>query len=441
MPIEDDLINKASGNKMISFLDGNIAYNQISMAEQDMSKTAFRCPGFVGLFEWIVMTFGLKNAGATYQRAMNLIFHDLLGVLMEVYIDDLVIKLAGFEVHMANLKIVLERMRVYNLKMNPMKCAFCVTPGKFLGFTVHERGIEIDPKKVELISKLEEPTCKWDVQKLLGKINYLRWFIANLAGKIDSFLPLVRMKHEGEFTWGEEHKEAFEKMKKYLMSLRVLRVPKANQGFRLYVAVQEHVIGSVLTQEEDGKEFSAAYLSRRLMGAESRYAFIEKMCLSLYYACTKLRWYLLMSPCTVVCQHDVLKCMLQRHILSGRIGKWAYALIEYDLRYEPLRAMKGQVIADFIVDHGVNIGDEVCLVEAGCWTLFINGSVCGRGQGIGYIIISPHGLEQEFATQLEFACMNNQAEYESLLSGLELLVDIGARRVGVFSDSKLTVHR
>ena len=79
MPIVDMLINEASGHRVISFLDGNAGYNQIFMAEEDTSKTAFVCPGFVGLFEWVVMTFGLKNAGATYQRAKNLIFHDLLG--------------------------------------------------------------------------------------------------------------------------------------------------------------------------------------------------------------------------------------------------------------------------------------------------------------------------------------------------------------------------
>ena len=83
------------------------------MAEEDISKTAFVCPGFVGLFEWVVMTFGLKNAGATYQRAMNLIFHDLLGVILEMYIDDIVIKSANLDHHLADLRLVLERMHRY----------------------------------------------------------------------------------------------------------------------------------------------------------------------------------------------------------------------------------------------------------------------------------------------------------------------------------------
>ena len=86
------------------------------MAEEDISKTSFRCPGFVGLFEWVVMTFGLKNVGATYQKAMNLIFYDLLGVILEVYIDDIMIKSADLDSHLADLRLALERMCRYGLK-------------------------------------------------------------------------------------------------------------------------------------------------------------------------------------------------------------------------------------------------------------------------------------------------------------------------------------
>jgi hypothetical protein len=196
------LVDSSLGNKVISFLDGNAGYNQIFMAKEDVSKTAFHCPGFVGLFEWVVMTFGLKNAGATYERTMNLIFHNLLGVLMEVYIDDVVVKLVGFEEHMTDLKLLLERIKKYGLWINPLKCAFGVTSGRFLEFIVHEHGIQIDPKKIESIRKIKEPVCKKDVQKLLSKINYLRHFISNLAGRVESLLPLVWLKHEEEFHLG-----------------------------------------------------------------------------------------------------------------------------------------------------------------------------------------------------------------------------------------------
>jgi hypothetical protein len=134
---------------------------------------------------------------------MNLIFHDLLGVILEIYIEDMVVKSAGFHEHMADLRISLERMRKYGLKMNPLKCMFGMTVARFLGSVVHGQGIQVDPKNLEAISKMEELACKWDVQKHLGKINYLMRFIANLASKIGSFLPLLKLKHEEEFCWGQ----------------------------------------------------------------------------------------------------------------------------------------------------------------------------------------------------------------------------------------------
>jgi hypothetical protein len=182
VPVANLLVDSTSSNKVISFLEGNAGYNQIFMAKEDVSKTVFRCPGFISLFEWVVMTFGLKNAGATYQRAMNLIFHDLLGVLMEVDIKDVVVKSVCFKEHLTDLKLSLERMMKYGLWMNPLKCAFGVTSGRFLGFIVHEHGIQIDPKKIESIGKIGEPVCKKYIEKLLGMINCLRHFISNLVG-------------------------------------------------------------------------------------------------------------------------------------------------------------------------------------------------------------------------------------------------------------------
>jgi hypothetical protein len=157
------LINNASGHRVITFLDGNASYNQIFMTKEDMSKMTFCCPSFIGLFEWVVMSFGLKNAGATYQRAMNLIFHDLLGIVLEIYIDDVVVKSDSMNNHLADLRLALERMRRNGLKMNLLKCAFDVSAGKFLGFIIHEHGIEIDPIKIQSINKVQPPQCKNDM--------------------------------------------------------------------------------------------------------------------------------------------------------------------------------------------------------------------------------------------------------------------------------------
>jgi hypothetical protein len=187
MPIADMLINNASGHRVISFLDGNASYNQIFMAKEDMSKMAFCCPGFISLFESVVITFGLKNVGATYQRVMNLIFHDFLGIVLEIYIDDVVVKSDSMDNHLDDFRLALKRMRHYRLKMNLLKCAFGVSVGMFLGFIIHEYGTEIDPRKIESINKLQPPQCKNDMQKFLEKLNYLRRFIFNLSGRICAF--------------------------------------------------------------------------------------------------------------------------------------------------------------------------------------------------------------------------------------------------------------
>jgi hypothetical protein len=197
------------------------------------------------------------------------------------------------------------------------------------------------------------------LQKFLGKVNYLRRFIANLSGKIIPFTPILKLKDESEFTWGAEQQEAFEKIKEYLSKPPVLRAPRRGVPFKLYIAAEEKIIGVVLTQEDKGKEYVIAYFGRRLLDPETRYAHIENLCLSLYYACSKMRHYILSSTCVVACQADVIKHMLYRPILRGRIDKWAYALIEYDLTYESLRVLKGQVLTNFIVEHGIELDNEI----------------------------------------------------------------------------------
>jgi hypothetical protein len=134
---------------------------------------------------------------------------------------------------------------------------------------------------------------------------------------------------------------------------------------------------------------------------------MEKLCLSLYYACSKFRHYILSSSCIVACQYDVIKHMLLKPILIGRVGKWAYALVEYDLAYEPLRSMKGQVVTDFIIDHAIYVDHSVGLVQLKPWGLFFDGSVCSKGQGAGCVVVSPSDVYINLSIRLEFACTNN----------------------------------
>jgi hypothetical protein len=140
------------------------------------------------------MTFYLKSDSATYQRAMNLIFHELMGNTMEVYVYDIVVKLAKFGYRIAKLCKVFDKMCWYVLKMNSHKYAFRVSVGKFLGFVIHEHGIEIDPDQIKSIRDVGAPTYKLEMPKFLGKVNYLRRFISNLDRKIDAFTPILQLK-------------------------------------------------------------------------------------------------------------------------------------------------------------------------------------------------------------------------------------------------------
>uniref|UniRef100_A0A2N9HYM4 Integrase catalytic domain-containing protein n=1 Tax=Fagus sylvatica TaxID=28930 RepID=A0A2N9HYM4_FAGSY len=172
LPNMDLLIDSAAGHAMFSFMDGFSGYNQIFMSPRDAEKTAFRTP--IGNFYYTVMPFGLKNAGVTYQRTMTAMFHDMMHREIEDYVDDIVVKSKTREDHFGILKKVFKRCRLYKLKMNPLKCAFGVSAGKFLGFLVHQRGIDVDLARASAIATMKPPTTHKELKSFLGKLSYIR---------------------------------------------------------------------------------------------------------------------------------------------------------------------------------------------------------------------------------------------------------------------------
>ena len=240
--------------------------------------------------------------------------------------------------------------------MNPNKCAFGVSAHQFLGFMVHQRGIEISRRSINANNKIVAPADKTKLQSLIGKINFIRRFISNLSGKIKAFSPLLKLKVDQKFVWGTEQQLTLDEIKQYLVNPPVLVLPQQGKPFKLYLSTNDTVIGSALIQEFEGKEHVIYYLSRRLVDAETRYWAIEKLCLCLYFSCIKLRHYLLSAECTVICKDDVIKYMLSMPILSGRIGKWILVLSEFDLCYESAKAVKGQVMADLVTQHCDSVG-------------------------------------------------------------------------------------
>jgi ribonuclease HI len=238
--------------------------------------------------------------------------------------------------------------------------------------------------------------------------------------------------------WGDEQQKAFDEIKRYMKEPPVLVPPQLNKPFKLYVAADAQTIGSALIQELEGKERVVAYLGRKLLDLETRYSAAEKLCLCVYYSCTKFRHYLLNAECVVYSKFDVIKHMLYMPILNGRISKWILALSEFELKFELAKAIKGQIIADFVTQHH---DPSIDLLEITPWALFFNGSSCGKGGGVGILLISPRGEMFEFAIPIQPIVTNNQAEYEALLRGLQYLKEVGAVSVEIYGDSELVIKQ
>ncbi|KAM2245786.1 hypothetical protein ACFXTI_006687 [Malus domestica] len=247
LPIIEIMVDATTGHEALSFMDGSSGYNQIRMAFEDEELIVFRTPK--GIYCYKVMPFGLKNAGATYQRAMQKIFNDMLHKNVECYVDDVVVKTKKRANHLKDLLVVFERLRKYNLKMNPLKCAFGVTSGKFLSFIVKHRGIEVDQSKIKAIQSMPEPRNLHELKSLRGRLAFIRCFISNLAGRCQPFSRL--MKKDVPFVWDEACHNAFESIKKYLSSPPVLGAPVPGKPLILYIVAQESSVGALLAQENE----------------------------------------------------------------------------------------------------------------------------------------------------------------------------------------------
>uniref|UniRef100_A0A2N9FIH6 Integrase catalytic domain-containing protein n=1 Tax=Fagus sylvatica TaxID=28930 RepID=A0A2N9FIH6_FAGSY len=417
LPNMDLLIDSAAGHAMFSFMDGFSGYNQIFMSPKDAEKTAFRTP--IGNFYYTVMPFGLKNAGATYQRTMTAMFHDMMHREIEDYVDDIVVKSKTRGDHFGILKKVFERCRLYKLKMNPLKCAFGVSAGKFLGFLVHRHGIDVDPARASAIATMRPPTTHKELKSFLGKLSYIRRFIPGLAAVTSTFSPLL--KKGASFHWSTECQEAFEKVQNIMTKLPTVCAPISGKPLRLYLASNSQAIGALIAQENDnGVEQPIYYVSRTLKDAESRYSGAERSCLALIYASQRLRHYFLAHKVQLMTKSHPIRSLLHRSVLSGRLAQWLLQLSQYEIIAETPTAIKSQAIADLLAQFP---GED---------NSFITDEVPGE-------INEDDGEAVTKSFKFDFPCSNNAAEYEAYLVGLAIAYEMGIKHLRVIGDSNLVV--
>ncbi|XP_071909679.1 uncharacterized protein [Coffea arabica] len=451
------LLDNTAGHEIESFADCFAGYHQILMAEEDREKTAFITPW--GTFCYRVMPFGLKNAGATYQRTMTTLFHDMIHKEMEVYVDDIIIKSERTEDHLIDLGRLFERLRKYDLKLNPAKCAFGAPAGKLLGFIVSKKGIEIDPAKIKAIREMPVPRTQKDVKSFLGKINFIGRFIAQLTHTCEPLFKLL--KKNVSLQWNEECQQAFDKIKDYLLHPPVLVPPKPGRPLIMYLSVLDEAMGCVLGQhDESGKREQAIYyLSKKFTAYEANYSFLERSCCALAWAVQKLRHYLLSHTTYLISRSDPLKYLLGKPMPTGRMAKWQMILSEFDIIFTTQKAIKGQAVADHLAENPLKddyqplhtyFPDEEALfvgiaedMNDQCpeWRLFFDGASNSFGAGIGAVLVSPEGKHYPGSAKLRFSCTNNMAEYETCIFGLKMALEMEIKDLLVFSDSDLLVHQ
>ena len=285
LPRIDLIVDATAGHELLSFMDAFSGYNQISMDPNDQEKTSFVTAQ--GTYCYRVMPFGLKNAGATYQRLVNRMFQKQIGATMEVYIDDMLVKSTTAGLHIAHLSETFQILRDYNMKLNPAKCAFGVSAGKFLGFIVNHRGIEANPDKIKALLDMPSPSGIKEVQRLTGRIAALSRFVSRASDKCQPFFQVLKKA----FQWDEKCEEAFVALKTYLTSPPILVSPTEGELLTLYLAVSDFSTSAVLVRDKERVQNPVYYCSRALRGAEEKYPKMEKLILALVTAARKLRPY------------------------------------------------------------------------------------------------------------------------------------------------------
>ncbi|GKV18385.1 hypothetical protein SLEP1_g28780 [Rubroshorea leprosula] len=386
----DKLVEAALGNERLSLLDAYSGYHQVPMALEDEEKTSF----YAGdeIYCYVMMPFGLKNAGDTYQKLVTIVFRAQISKNLEVK----------------------NRMR-----LNLAICIFGVESGKFLGFMVSRRGIEVNPEKIRAIADMEPPKLVKDIQRLTRRVAALHRFILKSADKCLPFFKIMRLAAQKDesgkqkkFEWSQECQTAFNELKSYLSSPPLLTKAIDGEILYLYLGISDEAISSVLVREEAKKQKPIYYISSVLHGAELRYPIAEKAALAV---------------------------ILQKPECSGRLIKWAVELGEFEITFQQRSAIRAQALADFIVE--CTSYPSTSNPEPNEWTLYVDGASNSKGSGAGAFLIGPEGYRSEHALKFNFDATNNMAEYEALLLGLQLALELKINVIQVYSDFQLVVNQ
>ncbi|GKB75586.1 reverse transcriptase domain-containing protein [Tanacetum coccineum] len=353
LPEIDWKIESLMGFKYKCFLDAYKGYHQIQMTKKDEEKMAFHTEE--GVFYYTKMPFGLKNAGATYQRLVHSAFKDQIRVNLEAYVDDMVIKSQTEQDIIRDVEQTFSTLRKINMKLNPKKCLFGMEEGKFHGYVVTSEA----ERSLPLLDTLNKCTNKKD------------------------------------FRWTEVAEAMFLEMNKLVSELPTLTTLKKCETLMMYLAAADEAVSAMLLTERDERQMPIHYVSRSLQGAETNYASMEKLTLALVHVAMRLRRYLQAHPIKVI-TNSPIKQVLGNSKASGRLAKW-----DDELGYTSTEINDTPVVASTPrvedIPESSNARENLT-PSPRAWRLYTDGASNSGGFGAGLILIAPDDL---VASQVE----------------------------------------
>ena len=334
LPRVDDALDTLAGAKYFSSLDMASGYWQVEIAPEDREKTAFTTGK--GLHHFKVMAFGLKNAGPTFQKLMELILAGMDNKTCLVYIDDIIVFNNTEKSHLETLTEMFHRIRSAGMKLKPSKCLLGRQEVTFLGHKVTSGGILPDPRNVEKVTEWPRPQKAEELLSFLGLCGYYSRFVKGYSEETRLLREAAAQK--GRLDWTPELVNAFERLKHMLTSAPVLKLPTFRGKFRLDTDACNASVGAVLTETDGSEERVVAYASKVLSKSEKRWPTYDKELWAIVWALRHFRQYLVGSTFTVCTDHKPLrnipKSIVVENDATGRRGRWAIELSSYEFEVE-----------------------------------------------------------------------------------------------------------
>ena len=326
IPNITEILDKLGKCTYFSTLDLASGFHQIEMDPDDVEKTAFSVEG--GHYEFIRMPFGLKNAPSTFQRVMDNVLRDLQGKVCLVYLDDIIIFSTSLQEHIHNLKLVFQKLRDANFKVQLDKSEFLHKEVAFLGHIITSEGVKPNPDKIKAIKSYPIPQTKTEIKSFLGLLGYYRKFIKDFAKLTKPFTECLKKDKSVILT--EKYKQTFEICKDLLTNDPILQYPDFNKPFILTTDASNFAIGAVLSQGTIGSDKPICYASRTLSQTEINYSTIEKELLAIVWATKYFRPYLYGRQFKLVTDHKPLIWLMNLKDPNTKLNRWRLRLEEFN---------------------------------------------------------------------------------------------------------------